>query len=203
MIDVATRSSTATGRFVVGTVGLVIALGCCSAPSWSQGTTPSPAAPVAAPRAPAAIEPRVDTPAPTGAITAPSSAPRAVPAGAAAGTTGARPSSAPPSPAAAAVRRGGRAMDRVDLEASQITGNRELPRVLYIVPWRAPSAGDIEGRPVNSLLFELTKPVDRDVFRRENRYFDALQATATATAGGAPAAGESPAPGATGGGPEK
>ncbi len=73
-------------------------------------------------------------------------------------------------------RAKGRAMDRVDLESSQITGNRELPRVLYIVPWRAPEAGDLEGRPVNSLLYELTKPVDRDVFRRENRYFDALAA---------------------------
>jgi hypothetical protein len=83
-------------------------------------------------------------------------------------------------------------MDRVELESSQITGNRELPRVLYIVPWRAPAAGDLEGRPVNSLLYELTRPVDRDVFRRENRYFDALQAPS-------PGADAAAAPG----GPEK
>lgn len=75
-------------------------------------------------------------------------------------------------------------MDRLDLEASQITGNRELPRVLYIVPWRAPSSGDLEGRPVNSLLYELTKPVDRDVFRRENRYYDALAAAPSAAGPG-------------------
>jgi hypothetical protein len=89
-------------------------------------------------------------------------------------------------------------MDRVDLEASQITGNRELPRVLYVVPWRAPDAGDLEGRPVNSLLYELTRPVDRDVFRRENRYFDALQRQSDAAATARPQE-----PGPTAPGPEK
>ncbi len=76
-------------------------------------------------------------------------------------------------------------MDRVQLDASQITGNRELPRVLYIVPWLAPSPGDLEGKPVNSLLYELTRPVDREVFRRENRYFDALQMPLAPAAGAA------------------
>jgi hypothetical protein len=86
-------------------------------------------------------------------------------------------------------------MDRVDLETSQITGNRELPRVLYVVPWRAPDAGDLEGRPVNSLLYELTRPVDRDVFRRENRYFDALQRQSAATAAPGSQPGSVAAPG--------
>ena len=82
-------------------------------------------------------------------------------------------SSSTPVPAPRPARR---AMDRVELEASQITGNRELPRVLYIVPWRQPQPGELEGRPVNSLLYELTRPVDRDVFRRENRYYEAVTA---------------------------
>lgn len=61
-------------------------------------------------------------------------------------------------------------MDRVDLDASQITGNRELPRVMYVVPWRQPGAGAVDGRPVNSLLYEQTLPVDREVARRALRY---------------------------------
>src|SRR2546423_4572961 len=48
----------------------------------------------------------------------------------------------------------GAAKDRLDLESSQITGNRELPKVLYIVPWRSAQLGDLVGRPVNSLLDE-------------------------------------------------
>jgi hypothetical protein len=208
MKDVATRSLARTGRTLGGTLGIALVMGASTGPAWAQAPSPATPPPAATSRPPAAaaaaaVEPGVDTSAPTFAVAPPSAAPQAAPAGAAAAASGARPSSAPATPAAAGARRGGRAMDRVDLEASQITGNRELPRVLYIVPWRAPSAGDIEGRPVNSLLFELTKPVDRDVFRRENRYFDALQATAAAAgaAGGEPP--PQPAVPAAGGGPEK
>jgi hypothetical protein len=75
------------------------------------------------------------------------------------------------------------ARDRLDLDATQITGNRELPKVLYIVPWRGAELGDLVGRPVNSLLDEVLEPVDRDVFRRQNRYFEALQPNEAAPAG--------------------
>jgi hypothetical protein len=38
------------------------------------------------------------------------------------------------------------APDRADLDRSQIIGNRELPKVTYIVPWKKPGAGDLSGR---------------------------------------------------------
>ncbi len=94
-----------------------------------------------------------------------------------------------PAPAAAAANKPapkpaakGNAKDRLDLDSSQITGNRELPKVLYIVPWRSAELGDLVGRPVNSLLDEVLEPVDRDVFRRQNRYFEALQPNQAAPA---------------------
>jgi hypothetical protein len=106
--------------------------------------------------------------------------------------------SAPPAPAARpAPARGaarpaqGRAQDRVDLDATQITGNRELPRVLYIVPWKRSDLGDLAGKPVNSLLDEVLAPVDRDVFKRETRYFDAVS---TAPPAGPAGGGAAPAP---------
>jgi hypothetical protein len=68
-----------------------------------------------------------------------------------------------------------RAQDRLELDTTQITGNRELPRVLYVVPWKRSDLGDLAGRPVNSLLDEVLAPVDRDVFKRQNRYYDALK----------------------------
>jgi hypothetical protein len=67
------------------------------------------------------------------------------------------------------------AQDRLELEATQITGNRELPRVLYVVPWKRSDLGDLSGKPANSLLDEVLAPVDRDVFRRQNRYYQALK----------------------------
>lgn len=62
------------------------------------------------------------------------------------------------------------AEDRADLEGTQILGSRELPKVLVIVPWKPPLAGDLVGRPAASLLDEALAPVDRDVFRRQVGY---------------------------------
>jgi hypothetical protein len=62
------------------------------------------------------------------------------------------------------------AQDRADIERTQIIGNRELPKVLYIVPWKKPPPGELSGRPVVSVLDEALAPVDRDVFRRQVRY---------------------------------
>jgi len=49
----------------------------------------------------------------------------------------------------------------VELDPTQITGNRELPKVMYVVPWKRPSLGDYPGQPPNSLLDEVLSPVDR------------------------------------------
>jgi len=71
--------------------------------------------------------------------------------------------------------------DRLQLDATEITGNRELPKVLYIVPWKRSDLGDLTGRPVNSLLDEVLQPLDRDVFQRENRYYNGLKPPAAAS----------------------
>lgn len=66
------------------------------------------------------------------------------------------------------------AEDRIRLEGTSITGNRELPKVLYIVPWKKAPVGDLVGRPVESLLDEVLSPLDRDVFNRQVEYHKAL-----------------------------
>jgi hypothetical protein len=82
----------------------------------------------------------------------------------------------------------GNAKDRIELDTTQITGNRELPKVLYIVPWKHSDLSDLGGRPSNSLLDEVLTPVDRDVFQRENRYYRALQPDEPRPGGHAPGA---------------
>jgi len=94
-------------------------------------------------------------------------------------------------PAAKAGARSG-AHDQIDLDTTQITGNKELPNVMYVVPWKRPELGDMAGRPAKSLIDEALAPVDRDVFRRQNRYFSALQSDAAphpAAPAGAPPGG--------------
>ena len=74
------------------------------------------------------------------------------------------------------------AQDRADIDRTQIIGNRELPKVLYIVPWKKPIPGDLNGRPPVSVLDEALAPVDRDVFRRQVQYDAQAQARAPAAA---------------------
>ncbi len=69
------------------------------------------------------------------------------------------------------------AQDRADIDRTQIIGNRELPKVLYIVPWKKPLPGDLSGRAPGGVLDEVLAPVDRDVFRRQVRYDAMLQPT--------------------------
>jgi len=67
------------------------------------------------------------------------------------------------------------AQDRADIDRTPIIGNRELPKVLYIVPWKKPLPGDLSGRPAVSVLDEALAPIDRDVFRRQLQYDAQLQ----------------------------
>lgn len=86
--------------------------------------------------------------------------PERPPAGKRAATTAVEPRPAPPGP--------------LNLDATAIRGNQELPKVLYIVPWKDPAMAELAGRPVNSLVEEVLAPVDREVFRRQTRYFSQL-----------------------------
>jgi hypothetical protein len=60
--------------------------------------------------------------------------------------------------------------DKADMERTKIIGNRELPKVLYIVPWKKPVPGELPGRPLKSVLDEALDPVDREVFQRQVQY---------------------------------
>lgn len=71
------------------------------------------------------------------------------------------------------------AQDRADIDRTQIIGNRELPKVLYIVPWKKPLPGALAGRPLASVLDEALAPVDRDVFRRQVNYHGQIEAQAS------------------------
>ena len=66
------------------------------------------------------------------------------------------------------------AADRLQLGTATVTGDREQPKVMYIVPWKKSDIGDLSGKPMNSLLDEALAPVDRDEFKREVAYFDAV-----------------------------
>ena len=65
---------------------------------------------------------------------------------------------------------------RLELDTSKVTGNRELPRVMAIVPWKKAPPGELPGRPLQSLLDEALTPADRLVMRRQADQWAAVEA---------------------------
>jgi hypothetical protein len=107
-----------------------------------------------------------------------------------AGEPRANTSSKPPSAAGARAhtqtgKKEPAAADRLELGTATVTGDREQPKVMYIVPWKKSDIGDLAGKPMNSLVDEILAPVDRDVFKREVVYYKAVQADTSQN--GAPA----------------
>jgi len=68
------------------------------------------------------------------------------------------------------------AADRADLDGTQILGSRELPKVLYIVPWKRPLPTELVGRPAKQpagrgALADRPRRLERQV-----RYHSLIQA---------------------------
>lgn len=66
----------------------------------------------------------------------------------------------------------GAAEDRIDLEVegTAVIGNRELPKVLYVVPWKRSELAD-DDPGVQGLVDEALGPLDREVFVRKVEYY--------------------------------
>ena len=63
------------------------------------------------------------------------------------------------------------AEDKIELESMSIIGNKELPKMLYIVPWKNSELPEMPEPPIESLIDEALAPVDRDSFKRKIRYY--------------------------------
>jgi len=66
------------------------------------------------------------------------------------------------------------AADRLELDEANIQGASELPKVLYIVPWKKAEVGDRPIR-VNGMVDEVLSPVDRDVLKRQIKFYEQSQ----------------------------
>jgi hypothetical protein len=144
-----------------------------AAPATAPATAPAPGAkPARATAQSEAGDPRADTS--NEPATAP--APPAAPGPSADRAQAARGSAARAAPAASGSgQKVAPKADRLDLGTATVTGDREQPKVMYIVPWKRSDIGDLAGKPMNSLVDEILAPVDRDVFKREVIYYHAVQ----------------------------
>ncbi len=67
-----------------------------------------------------------------------------------------------------------RSSSALTLETTSVSGNRELPKVMVIVPWKNAQPVELGGRPLSSLVEEALTPIDREVFQRELDYYGLL-----------------------------
>lgn len=67
------------------------------------------------------------------------------------------------------------AQEQIDLEGARLFGNRDLPNITYVVPWKEEGFEALDVQPVGDLFDEALKPLDRDVFIREVEYYELLQ----------------------------
>jgi hypothetical protein len=165
-----------------GTAGLAAAQEAASPPA---ATAPAKSAPKSSAQIDAG-EPRANVSASPAASPSGDAARRAAPA---ASGSPAAPASTPPAgrgrPAGGAGAKPG---DRLELGTATVTGEREQPKVMYIVPWKKSDIGDLSGKPMNSLLDEALAPVDRDEFKREVAYYNVVNADAPQKGAPSPAA---------------
>lgn len=70
--------------------------------------------------------------------------------------------------------------ERKELEGISIIGNRELPNILYIVPWKSPGMPDMMDMPLTTLINQSLEPIDRLTVIREEQYYNALKSNETA-----------------------
>ena len=66
------------------------------------------------------------------------------------------------------------AQQRIEMEGTSITGNKESPNVLYIVPWKLTETINFPSPPVESIMDQALVPLEPNAFRRQIRYHAAV-----------------------------
>ena len=71
------------------------------------------------------------------------------------------------------------AQESLQLEGTAITGNKELPMVLYIVPWKSVERFEIKPPEITSIMDQKLQPIERASFKRTIDYHQAIYSKAT------------------------
>ncbi len=70
------------------------------------------------------------------------------------------------------------AQQSLEMEGTEITGNKELPMVLYIVPWKSVRRFEMKTPPITSIMDQKLVPLERASFQRTIHYHDAIYSKA-------------------------
>ncbi len=62
------------------------------------------------------------------------------------------------------------AEEKISMKALSIVGNKEMPNVLYILPWKQADLPEMVELPLSSLINDALQPVDRQTMLRRQYY---------------------------------
>ncbi len=62
------------------------------------------------------------------------------------------------------------AEERINMEGTSIIGNKELPNILYIVPWKPANLPEMVELPLSTLINGALEPIDRKTLLRQQYY---------------------------------
>ena len=65
------------------------------------------------------------------------------------------------------------------MQGTSIIGNKELPKVLYIVPWKAAPDIELSTPAYRSVLDQAMQPIERSSFRRQIQFHQELYSGAS------------------------
>jgi len=67
------------------------------------------------------------------------------------------------------------AEQKIKLKSSTITGNSELPKILYVVPWKKVAATEINYQlTIHGIADDVLTPIDPEEFRRQEKHHTEL-----------------------------
>ena len=67
------------------------------------------------------------------------------------------------------------AEEKIDMDAMSIIGNKELPNVLYILPWKQAELPGMVELPLSSLISDALQPIDRQTMLRRQYYKEIIR----------------------------
>ncbi|VAW69821.1 hypothetical protein MNBD_GAMMA09-2476 [hydrothermal vent metagenome] len=67
------------------------------------------------------------------------------------------------------------AEERINMETMSIIGNKELPNILYILPWKQANLPEMVELPLSSLINDALQPIDRQTMLRRQYYKQVIQ----------------------------
>jgi len=74
------------------------------------------------------------------------------------------------------------AEEKITMDSLQVIGNREMPNILYILPWQTAQLPTMVELPLSGLILDALQPVDRESILRRKYYQEVVLSTESSRA---------------------